>query len=84
MTVSYCHVTNVVGEDMALGSGAAPVADTTAGRVSGLTDEGPDWPGWSVERPVAMLFDIESRAEFDWRAGEQRALAEVTFRTPDR
>jgi para-nitrobenzyl esterase len=44
----------------------------------------PDWPAWSVDRPVTMLFDIESRAVADWRAGERLALAEVPFRTPDR
>ena len=44
----------------------------------------PDWPAWSVQRPVTMLFDTESRAAVDWRAGERRALADVPFRTPDR
>jgi para-nitrobenzyl esterase len=44
----------------------------------------PDWPGWSTDQPVTMLFDVESRAAADWRAGERRALAEVPYRTPDR
>jgi para-nitrobenzyl esterase len=44
----------------------------------------PDWPAWSTDQPVTMLFDVESRAVLNWRAGERRALADVPFRTPDR
>jgi para-nitrobenzyl esterase len=44
----------------------------------------PDWPAWSADKPVTMLFDVDSRAVADWRAGERQALATVPFRTPDR
>jgi len=44
----------------------------------------PDWPAWSADKPVTMLFDVDSRAVADWRAGERQALAAVPFRTPDR
>jgi para-nitrobenzyl esterase len=44
----------------------------------------PDWPAYTAERPVTMLFDVESRLAADWRAGERQALAHVPVRTPRR
>jgi para-nitrobenzyl esterase len=44
----------------------------------------PDWPAYTAERPVTMLFDVESRLAADWRAGERQALAHVPVRSPRR
>jgi len=44
----------------------------------------PAWPAYTRERPVTLLFDVESRAEADWRGGERKVLAHLPLRTPRR
>ncbi len=44
----------------------------------------PDWPAYTADRPVTMLFDVESRLAARWRSGERQALAHVPVRTPRR
>jgi para-nitrobenzyl esterase len=44
----------------------------------------PAWPAYTRERPVTLLFDVESRAEADWRGGERKVLADLPLRTPRR
>jgi para-nitrobenzyl esterase len=35
----------------------------------------PEWPAYTVDAPVTMLFDIESRVARDWRRAERDVLA---------
>jgi para-nitrobenzyl esterase len=37
----------------------------------------PAWPAWTVDAPVTMLFDVESRPAPDWRAAERAVLADI-------
>ena len=44
----------------------------------------PTWPAYTAERPVTLLFDVQSRVEADWRGGERKVLAHLPLRTPRR
>ena len=44
----------------------------------------PAWPAYTAERPVTMLFDVESRVEPDWRGGERKVLGHLPLRVPRR
>jgi para-nitrobenzyl esterase len=35
----------------------------------------PTWPAWTVDAPVTMLFDVESRPASNWRQAEREVLA---------
>jgi para-nitrobenzyl esterase len=37
----------------------------------------PAWPAWTVDAPVTMLFDVESRPAPEWRAAERAVLADI-------